>query len=162
MHLEPFRVQSGDYLRQLGRMYLAQRWPWLAVPPLACGVIAAGLADVRWLIVALMVLFIVIPMVLALAYINYALSLEARWSLLEKSITLTDDGLLLRFTDQRMRDRVIRWAEVSCVKVGGEAFLVMLTVRPYTFVMIPFAEVERNNIPIKRFAQALHRTTSTT
>ena len=134
-------------------MYLRARWPWLVAPVMACGVLAVGLDDVRWLIVAMMVMFVAIPMVLSLAYINYALSMEARWSLLEKSLALTDGGILLEFTDQRMHDRVVRWDEVSDVKVVGEAFLVMLKVRRFTFLMIPIAEVERAGIPLKQFAQ---------
>ena len=153
--LVPYRVAASDYLRQLARMYFRARWPWLVAPLLVCGALAVWLADVRWFIVAMMVLFVAIPMVLSLAYINYALSMEARWSLLEKSLTLTDDGILLQFTDERMHDRLIRWNEVSGIKVAGESFLVMLNVRRFTFLMIPFTVIEQSSIPLKQFAQRL-------
>lgn len=149
-------VTSSQYLRQLGRMYLRDRWPWLAAPVLLCGAMAAAWADVRWLVVGLMLLFVAIPMVLALAYINYALSLEARWSLLNKELTITDQGLMLQFEDQRLHDRLITWSEVNRVEVGGNAFLVMLSVRRYTFLMIPFTAIEQASIPIRDFAAELY------
>lgn len=153
--LDPYRVPAGDYLRQLARMYLRARWAWFLAPLLLCSALAVWLADVRWFIVAMMLLFVAIPMVLSLAYINYALSMEARWALLEKSLTLNDDGILLHFTDQRMHDRLISWDEVSEVKVAGEAFLVMLKVRRFTFLMIPFSAIEQSGVRIKQFSQCM-------
>ena len=150
------QVSSAQYLRQLGLMYLHDRWPWLVAPLLVCAALAAWLGDVRWAVVGLMVLFVVIPMILALSYINYALSLEARWSLLSKTLMLTDDGIMLHFDDERMHDRIITWSAIADVKVGGEAFLVMLRVRRYTFLMIPFTAIEQADIPISHFAQKLH------
>lgn len=136
-------------------MFLRHQWLWLVLPLLLCVGLAITIHDVRWAIVGLMILFIVIPMLLALAYFNYALSMEARWSLLEKAITVREDGLLLQFTDERMHDHLIRWDEVSGIAVGGECFLMMLKVRRYTFVMIPFSVVEDAQLPIQQFASLL-------
>ena len=152
---DAFSVPTSHYLRQLGRLYLLDRWPWLLAPLLLCGILAAALSDVRWAVVGLMLLFMVIPMVLSLAYINYALSMEARWSVLSKSLTIDDSGFHLNFEDERMHDRLIPWHEISGIKVGGEAFLVMLMVRRYTFLMIPFTIIEQNGIPIQQFARQL-------
>lgn len=152
---DAFSVPTSHYLRQLGRLYLRDRWPWLVAPFVLCGILSAALSDVRWVIVGLMILFIAIPMILALAYINYALSMEARWSVLSKTLTLDNDGLLLQFEDDRMHDRLIPWHEISGIKVGGEAFLVMLKVRHYTFLMIPFTVIEQSGIPIQQFARQL-------
>ena len=158
--LKPYRVDAGDYLRRLAVMYLRARWPWLLTPLLLCGAMAIGLADVRWFIVAMMVLFVAIPMVLSLAYINYALSMEARWSLLEKSLTVNDDGILLQFTDERMHARLVCWNEVRNVEIAGEAFLVMLKVRRFTFLMIPFTAIEQSGVSLKQFAQYMMRKSS--
>ena len=154
-------VTSTQYLRQLGRIYLRDRWPWLLAPLVLCTALAVGLADVRWAVVGLMLLFVVIPMVLALAYINYALSAEARWSLLAKQLTVGDDGIAMQFDDERMHDHFVPWNEVAAVKVGGEAFMVMLAVRRYTFLMIPFKAVEQAGIPLRDFARCLASHTTT-
>jgi len=151
----PCIVTSSQYLRQLSLMYLRSRLPWLVAPLLLCSALSAWMSDVRWAVVGLMLLFIVIPMVLALAYINYALSAEARWSLLNKTLTLTNEGIALHFEDNLMHDRVIPWSDVTGVALGGDAFLVMLRVRRFTFVMIPFDAVEQAGIPLHDFAQCL-------
>lgn len=83
--------------------------------------------------------------------------MEARWSVLEKEMTLDDDGMTLRFSDVRMGNRLVRWTEVNNVRVAGESFLLMLNVRRYTFVMIPFAAIEQAGIPLKEFARDLTR-----
>ena len=149
------KVTSAQYLAQLGRMYLRDRWPWLVAPLMLCAALSVCLGDVRWAVVGLMLLFIVIPMVLAMAYINYALSAEARWSLMDKQLTVKDDGIAMHFDDERMHDHFVPWNEVAAVKVGGEAFMVMLAVRRYTFLMIPFTAVEQAGIPLRDFARCL-------
>lgn len=151
------KVTSAQYLAQLGRMYLRDRWPWLVAPLLLCAALSVCLGDVRWAVVGLMMLFIVIPMVLAMAYVNYALSAEARWSLMDKQLTVKDDGIAMHFDDERMHDHFVSWSEVAAVKVGGESFLLMLQVRRYTFVMIPFSAIEQAGISLRDFAQQLYR-----
>ena len=76
MKLESVKADSSRYLSLLARMFFASNAVWLALPLL----VGAGLSllDVRWLIVSLMLVFIAVPMLLALCYIYYGLSEEAR------------------------------------------------------------------------------------
>ena len=89
-------------------MFLADNWLWMLAPVAVCGILAVWV-DVRFVIVAMMVLFIVLPMVLALLYFYYGLSPEARWSIMEKTVTLNEEGMTLDFVDERMKKHVIRW-----------------------------------------------------
>ena len=50
-------------MRHLSLMFLSDNWLWMALPIAICAVLAIWV-DVRFIIVAMMVLFIVLPMVL--------------------------------------------------------------------------------------------------
>ena len=73
-------------MRRLSGIFLADNWLWMVLPVALCGVLAVWI-DVRFVIVALMVLFVVLPMLLALLYFYYGFSPEARWSIMEKRYT---------------------------------------------------------------------------
>ncbi|MBQ4367147.1 MAG: hypothetical protein II786_03585 [Muribaculaceae bacterium] len=139
MKLEGIKVSSSEYLGRLSAQFFAANGVWLALPLLVGFVLA--FQDIRWLIVTLMLLFVAFPMLLSLCYINYALSMEARWSLMEKDITLETAGLLLQFADERMHDRLIAWREVSRVVVDNDYVMLMLKVRRFTFLLIPRSSI---------------------
>ena len=77
MTIENCSVTSGRYMRHLCTMFLADNWLWMVLPVAICGTLAIFI-DVRFIIVAMMVLFIMLPMVLALLYFYYGFSPEAR------------------------------------------------------------------------------------
>ena len=77
MTIENCSVTSGRYMRHLCTMFLADNWLWMVLPVAVCGALAI-FTDVRFIIVAMMVLFIMLPMVLALLYFYYGFSPEAR------------------------------------------------------------------------------------
>ena len=75
MRIEGCSVTAGRYMRELCLMFLADSWLWMVLPIAVCAILAIWV-DVRFVIVAMMVLFIVLPMVLALLYFYYGLSPE--------------------------------------------------------------------------------------
>ena len=83
--ISDFKVEPGAYVRALSRMYFGRNWLWFLVPVVGCAVPAVWLTDVRWLIVGLMLALMVYPMILVLLYLNYALTQETRWSIMEKT-----------------------------------------------------------------------------
>ena len=125
-------VSSSAYMRHLCTMFLADNWLWLVAPVALCAVLAIWI-DVRFVIVAMMVLFIALPMVLALLYFYYGLSPEARWSIMEKTATVDDQGITLSFTDERMKKHVIE---------KDDALLLMLSGKRYTCLMLPTSVVD--------------------
>ncbi|MBO6249873.1 MAG: hypothetical protein J6N71_00815 [Muribaculaceae bacterium] len=139
MKLESVKADSSRYLSLLARMFFASNAVWLALPLLAGAVLS--LLDVRWLIVSLMLVFIAVPMLLALCYIYYGLSEEARWSVMEKDITIGSDGLLLEFAHPRMSNRLIGWNQVTRIVLNDGDVLLMLAVRRYTFLLIPSSSI---------------------
>ena len=123
-------------------MFVADNWLWMVLPVALCAVLAVWV-DVRFVIVALMVLLIILPMVLALLYIYYGLSPEARWSIMEKTLTLNEQGLTLDFIDERMKKHAIRWDDVQHIIEKEDVVMLMLKGgRRYTSLMLPASVVD--------------------
>jgi len=128
-------------MRQLCLIFLADNWLWMALPVALCGMLAYFI-DVRFIIVAMMVLFIVLPMLLALLYLYYGLSPEARWSIMEKSVAIDDGAIVLDFTDERMKKHVILRDDVRSIIEKDNALLIMLRGKRYTCLMLPASIVD--------------------
>ena len=139
-------------------MFLADNWLWMVLPVALCGVLAMWI-DLRFIIVALMVLFVVLPMILALLYFYYGFSPEARWSIMEKTVGIDPEGLALSFTDERMKKHVIRWDDVRHIIVKDDAVLLMLVGgRRYTCLMLPASVIDPDVAQLLRqFAAHAHK-----
>ena len=140
MTIENCSVTSSGYMRRLCFMFLADNWLWLVLPVALCGVMAIFI-DVRFVIVAMMALFIVLPMVLAMLYFYYGLSSEARWSIMEKTAHVSNEGITLHFVDERMKTHVIRWGDVRSIIEEEDVLLLMLRGKRYTCLMFPASAV---------------------
>ncbi len=144
--IRDFRVDADAYQRVMWRLFFGRQWPWFALPLVAGGALAAALADVRWLLVALMLACMAYPLVLALLHIYYALTPEARWSLLTKTATFSDAGVRLDFDDRRLLPRTIAWADIAAATRDRRAIYLHLRVRRYTFVMLPLQALADQHI----------------
>ena len=122
-------------------MFLADNWLWMVLPVAVCGMLAIFI-DVRFIIVALMILFVILPMLLALLYFYYGLSPEARWSIMEKTATIDDSGISLVFADERMKKHVIPQDDVRSIIEKDDALIIMLRGKRYTCLMLPASAVD--------------------
>jgi len=134
-------VTSGTYMRHLCTLFLADNWLWMVLPIAVCAILAVWI-DVRFVIVALMVLLAVLPMILALLYFYYGFSPEARWSIMEKTASLSDEGLDLSFTDERMKKHAIQWDDVRYIIEKDDVIMLMLKGHRYTCLMLPTSVVD--------------------
>ena len=71
---EIYKLSAADYMRVLFPAYLSGRWFFFAIAVVPF--IALSFWDVCFVYVALMVVFLLCPMLLALAYLRYAFSDE--------------------------------------------------------------------------------------
>ena len=82
------------------------RYGWLVITPiLVCGVLGA-VFDERLMLVALMLLFIVVPMLMSFLYTYYMLTPEARRAVIRKTVEI-DEGRSIRLTylpDEKRED----------------------------------------------------------
>lgn len=148
-------VTSGTYMRHLCTLFLADNWLWMVLPVAVCALLAVWI-DVRFVIVALMVLLVVLPMILALLYFYYGFSPEARWSIMEKTASFSNEGLNLSFTDERMKKHAIRWDDVRYIIEKDNVLLLMLKGKRYTCLMFPASVIDPD------VAQALRQFTAQT
>lgn len=138
--IENCSVTAGTYMKRLCLMFLADNWLWMVLPVAICAV-AAVFVDVRFIIVALMVLFVVLPMILALLYFYYGLCPEARWSIMEKSALVDEAGMTLSFTDTRMKKHAINWDDVRNIIEHDDVVMLMLNSHRYSCLMFPVSVV---------------------
>ena len=141
MTIDKCCVTSATYMRHLCSLFLADNWLWMVLPVAVCAMLALWV-DVRFVIVAMMVLFIVLPMVLALLYFYYGLSQEARWSIMDKAVTIDDNAITLSFTDERMKTHVIPWDNVRHIIEKDDVVMLMLDGKRYTCLMLPASVVD--------------------
>lgn len=154
--IEACQVASGTYMRHLSVMFFTDSWLWMVAPVAVCAVFAIWI-DVRFLIVALMVLFFVLPMILTLLYFYYGFSPEARWSIMEKAVTVDDKGMTLAFTDERMKKHVIGWDDVRSIIEEKDAWLLMLKGKRYTCLMLPASVINPDVAQaLRQFAAQAH------
>ncbi|MBR1883255.1 MAG: hypothetical protein IJ808_09675 [Muribaculaceae bacterium] len=146
--IEKSAVLASTYIKALSIKMLRQAWWALFLLAVLC-VSVALVADARWALACLLLIMVATPMLLSLAYINYALSMEARWSLLEKRITIQDDGLLMQFSHPRMHDKLIAWNEIRRWDASCGCLLLELKVRQFTFLMIPFTSIEASQLTLR-------------
>ncbi len=148
-------VTAGCYMKKLCALFLADNWLWMVAPIAVCALLAVWI-DVRFVIVALMVLFIVLPMILSLLYFYYGFSPEARWSIMEKQADIDPEGITLTFTDERMKKHAIRWDDVRYIIEKDDVVMLMLKGRQYTCLMFPASVIDPD------VAQALRQFTAQT
>jgi len=141
MRIESCSVTAGAYMRRLCMMVLADNWLWMVLPVALCGVLAVWV-DVRFIIVAMMVLLIVLPMVLALLYMYYGFSPQARWSIMEKVVDVDEHGLTLTFADERMKKHAIAWDDVRTIIEKDDDVLLLLAGKRYNFLMLPASTID--------------------
>ena len=128
-------------MKHLCLLFLADNWLWLVLPIAICGILAVFI-DVRFVIVALMVLFVVLPMILALIFFYYGLSPEARWSIMEKNVAIGQKDILLAFTDERMKTHVISRDDVRYIIKKDDVVMLMLQGKRYTCLMLPSSAID--------------------
>ena len=120
----------------LYRLFLV-RWWWLLLLPVAVclGLIAV---DTRFAFVSLIVAMAMIIVSFPVLY-YFALTQESRWSILEKTVTITGEGLQLDFTSEKMRQHIILWGEIASSTVLSHCYVLRFKKNRYTFFAIPLS-----------------------
>ena len=132
------QAASSHYSRILFKEFFKYNWFWFVLPLAFFGCLS--LIDVRFVIVTGMVLLIVIPMVMSLLYINFMMTLTTRWSIIEKTVTVEKDALLLTATDGRQCR--IPFERVKRFFPSLGYICLELTERKYPYLIIPVSVFE--------------------
>ena len=97
---QPYQVPASAYMRQLFADWLADRW-WTVVA-VVLPFVALSFVDVRFVYVALMAGFIVVPMLLGFVYFYYAFRPVAVSAVRRQSVRIDD-------ADCVSQRRPVRW-----------------------------------------------------
>ncbi len=118
----------------LYRLFLVRWWWLLLLPVVLCLALIA--VDTRFAFVALIVAMAMVIVSFPVLY-YFALTQESRWSILEKTVTVTDEGLQLDFTSEKMRRHVIAWSEIASTTASSHCLVLRFKKKRYTFLAIP-------------------------
>ena len=140
-----FSVRPRRYVGKAMPRWLARRgWPLLAV---AAAIAVAGLADARWLVVALIVLCAAAPAALAIVFFHGALSPRAAMQTLEHEARVDPDALVVTFLPAPGRERKpwrIAAKDIRNVERDGDFWLVWTASEPLVPVMIPDEYIKKH------------------
>ena len=101
------------------------------MPVAACAALA--FLDVRFLLVALMVVFIMIPMALLLVYINHGLDPVNRYNIIRKSLTADADRLTMAINEEYGLKNNSRH------RISSHCLLLNLRTARHRFIAIPIS-----------------------
>lgn len=118
----------------LYRLFFARRWWLLLLPVVVC--LALISVDTRFVYVALIVAMAMVMISLPIIY-YYALTPESRWSILEKTVAITEEGLQLDFTSDKMQRHVVLWEDIDSTTAVCECLIIRMKKNSYTFFAIP-------------------------
>lgn len=163
---QPFTTSSGDYLFTLMCLW-APRYGWtVAIPVILCAVVGI-LWDVRFLLIALMLTFIVVPMLMSFLYIYYMLTPEARMAVIRKTVEI-DEGHSLRlvylppeqpvcdnnkFGDDSPKEEIlpfipapetIGWDEIKKVKYTSRFVVYIFHAPRLRFLLVPYTAFKKS------------------
>ncbi|MCM1028694.1 MAG: hypothetical protein NC342_05780 [Pseudoflavonifractor sp.] len=130
----------------MGRTALA------AIVSVAVGLIAISisLADLRWTLVAMMMIFIALPMAMTLVYLSLSLSPEATLSTLPHTVEFTESGdIVIEYLDDKEVDsqpnsndnnRSVRKEIISSTEIEDTRLtspLIILTLKSSRMIIVP-------------------------
>lgn len=118
----------------LYRLFIVRWWWLLLLPVVVCLALIA--VDTRFAFVSLIVAMAMVIISFPLLY-YFALTPESRWSILEKTVTTTDDGLQLDFVSDKMKQHVVAWGEMASTTALNDCMVIKLKKNRYTFLAIP-------------------------
>lgn len=95
---EEFSIAPSATAALLARQWLGRRWPFMVLP--AAAALVAGMADVRFLVVALMLVFLIWPMALCFVWFGRALDADAVQASRPHRVSFSPDGITVLYGER--------------------------------------------------------------
>ncbi|MDD6141822.1 MAG: hypothetical protein PUB61_10565 [Bacteroidales bacterium] len=134
---EPYQVPASAYMRRLFADWLADRWWTMAAVVLPF--VGLSFVDLRFVYVALMAGFIVVPMLLGFVYFYYAFRPIAVSAVRRQAARIDDDGITIVYLndEQCVGETRYEWAAFDdCTVADGYIRLDFVGAR-YDFLLVP-------------------------
>lgn len=144
--LRPYNIDSGIYAGILIKLYLKKAWWAYAIPAIA--LVIAGVGDMRFMLLALIYVFLVIPMIMAFAFTFYGLIKESRYSILRHRMLADEQGMEFFFIDENGCDiehHKMLWKYVRHIHPQRENMVLTLKTGRFKFIVIPYTAFSGKN-----------------
>ncbi|MCM1522428.1 MAG: hypothetical protein NC039_07230 [Muribaculaceae bacterium] len=166
-----FTTTSGQYFSMVLSLWLRRYW-WLPfVPVVILGALGISLDDWRFILVALMLVFIIIPMGMSFLYTYYLLTPEARRSIRPKSVEIEPGvAITLVYEPEKQpeedkndgpkpaplpeRERIER-EKIKEVKFTSSNIVYILDTPRLQFIMVPYSVFASCEMPFNQLAAAI-------
>lgn len=134
---QPYQVPASAYMRQLFADWLADRW-WTVVA-VVLPFVALSFVDVRFVYVALMAGFIVVPMLLGFVYFYYAFRPVAVSAVRRQLARIDDAGITVVFLndDLCVGETRYEWAAFDDCTVANDCIRLDFVDGTYNFLLVP-------------------------
>lgn len=141
MTTESYKLGAHSLAAYIMKQWIRRNWWIIAIPPAICIVLAA-LVDIKFLFIALIMVFVMLPPAMITIYFYHALAPEARMTILSHRVEMNDDGLRISYDppadDIPARDDdVIGWSRIKGVKTEMEQIAYRLDSGKYCMLIIP-------------------------
>ncbi|MBO4994995.1 MAG: hypothetical protein J6C78_03405 [Muribaculaceae bacterium] len=150
IHTETFKTPPSVYFRYVMGQWCSRYWWTIAIPLSICGVLS--IVDIRWILVALMVLFLGIPFVMANVYFYNLLTPSAQRAVMPKRLTITPrSAITITYydcTDDEdpvvTKTETIEWAEIKSIKAFTSYFVIKFNDTAGSIMIIPYNVLKVN------------------
>lgn len=124
------------------------RYLWLLIAPLALFAALGVKLDVRFLIIAIVYIFVILPMGLPFFYYYYMLAPEARRAILPKRVEVNEGQWLKLIYEphEHLRtppDELIPWTQIRTVRRTSTSLIYILRTPRFQFITIPFTAIKK-------------------
>lgn len=166
-----YRMSHSKFIFTLFRLVSGV---WLTIPALLfiAAVVMAVFFDLAYAIVAMMILLILVPLLMAFLYIYYGFAQGCWINILEKEIKLISEGIEVKMffkikkdeceTEEGLQDnsecddvddkveieervRIIKWSEIKDLRLSTDSVMLMLADRPMGFLYIPLTTMKKES-----------------
>lgn len=136
----PFKSSSAAYTA-VALKHVALKWWWVIVLPVVVFCILALTLDLKWLLVALIFLFLITPFLVAHVYFSRLLTHEARLAVLTKEMQIIpEDKITVTYMNdegEQISSEIIPWKQVCGVTPHGNGWMIELKASPIVGIIIP-------------------------
>lgn len=146
---QPYKTGSGDYIRTVAVLWTARWWWTIALPITTCFILATTI-NIAFAFVALMILFIIIPMIMSFLYFYYALTPEAIMAMRNKRLHIVPDKhIIVNYETATGDDDIsatlppseIKWNEITGIEYRNHDMMLHLSGSRYRFLLIPYESI---------------------
>ena len=133
-----FCISGSHFCRMLALWHFGRLWWAYVLPVVVCAILS--FVDIRFLLVALMAVFVIIPMVLFLVYVAYGMDPVNRYNVMKKTLAADGSGITLIIDEEYgMKNPVVKmeWNAIKSRRASSGCVVLCFNLSRSSFLAIP-------------------------